>query len=282
MKRQLNWTYIITMIKKINWTYVIALGVMAILSFTSISWISKSEITSPPWWAVGCSIFCFLIGLFFLVRIVKDVFQKIGNYKKIMPCTNEKILEEFNNNVKDAKSAFNQFKISIRRKEIIPGTPEFKSFINEIGDNDYKAQMREYFTNKRSHFVTIIAWALISVILIFSFFYIADYTLEYAIFHRPGFDSEFNIMQKGDICGCFLDGVYYSVVTFATLGYGDIHPGDSTIAKIISIAEVSIFIFFFGMVINMMLSFMPISQIITARNLKFALKEELEKYAGDF
>jgi hypothetical protein len=71
------------------------------------------------------------------------------------------------------------------------------------------------------------------------------------------------------------------VVTFTTLGYGDIHPGISIIAKIISITEVLIFIFFFGIVINIILSFTSYNPDLAVRNLKSALKEELEGFAED-
>jgi hypothetical protein len=246
------------------------------MTFISTRWISSQDQTIPPWWAICTAVASFSIGALFLWRVISDIYKPFKNYRGL-PGAGEEFLDDFHNHVPDAKNSFDIFKKSILEGKINTNSSEFNSFIDEIGTEFNNSYCRIYFGSKRNEFIKMILTGIICVILIFSFLYIADYTIDEVLYKEDGFKN--NKIKEGNFPECLIDGLYYSVVTVATLGYGDIHPGKSIVARIISMSEVLIFVFFFGIGIAFVLSFMPISSIVNAENLKNASRDKLEKVA---
>ncbi len=250
---------------------------LGILSLLSISWVGAKDNTPPPIWAIFLAFFSFAFGIFLIIKIFIDIFE-LYSFPKDMPETRVNFFYEFNYYVPEAEGIFEQLKICISRGEIKVNTPLFLSHIDEISE-DYKILVRSYYTTKTLKLIRTIFKSAILFIIIFSFLFISDYTVEIFLYGKPGFEN--TIIPQGNLVNSLIDGLYYSVVTFTSLGYGDIYPiSSSIIARLISIAEVLIFFFVFILGINFTLSFYNyLNYMVTPENLKKALKEELEKTA---
>lgn len=181
-----------------------------------------------------------------LINIIINIFKLF----KFMPYSHLEAYDEFLVNMPDFNGHVEQLCAAVKNKKLKTKGNLYESHMNETND-EFKTLIIRFLEKKRKQLLKNICFCLIALIIIFSSLYIMDCTLEFCHNNKPGFST--TIIPNGKLIRQAIDGIYYSVVTITTLGFGDIHPGDSVIARILAIFEVLSFIFIFSLALNLML-----------------------------
>ncbi len=262
---------------KLHNYFVWMLGV-ALPTFASLLWISSKNYTKPPVWALCLAMLGVAGGIMALAYVMYDIYRH-SPLSGGVPGTRFQAFQELLDYVPEAKGVYEQLRLNVRGGEINPGTSLFESHINEMR-LDLKTFIRSYFLKKRNEFMRMFFAGISCTILIFACLYLVDYTIEiyFSNDNKPGFSNV--RMPKGNILEWAWDGIYFSVVTFATLGYGDITPNTSVWARSIAMVEVITFLFVFAFGLNFALSFVQSTFVLDPEDLTDVLRDELEKEAG--
>ncbi len=255
--------------------YFIGTILVGVLAIISSGWISFQNADTPPGWAIYLAFSGLAFGVIALTFILVDVYRYSFLIK---PERGVKVYNDIIKQVPYVQGIIDSLKNSIKTKKLRIDSKDFKGAIAEI-ERDFSLFLEDYFKRKRRLFIRRFISSILSIILIFSFLYIFDYTIDVYLSpdHRPGFDNM--RMPKGKQWEWIVDGIYFSTVTFTTLGCGDTHPNNSVLARTIVICETVIFLFFFAIGINFALSYIQHALALRPDDMTKILTEELKKEA---
>ena len=254
-------------------------GIFSILvaSLISIVWTQMGNLTKPPVWALISGFFTFLIGILLIVYISVDIIKSFNLGKQVK--TNFFMFTDFLKYVPEAKAILDQLKLNVQRRELILGTNHFESIMSEM-HYEFKSLASKYFERKLKRFMRKVFFrGILGVILIFACFYIAEYSIEMYFWNQAGFRTGF--LPGGNLFGFIVEGLYYSVTTFTTLGYGDICPTKlSIVARLISSFEVLMFVSFFAVFVNFGLNSATQRFVLVPDDMIDVMRAELETVDG--
>lgn len=109
------------------------------------------------------------------------------------------------------------------------------------------------------------------IIILFASIYVAACTAEtYRTMHEvepcSGFKNSSHL--KGSVGNLAIEGLYFSTVTFTTLGYGDIHPLSSNYTRCFAVLEAITFVVFLSIGISFFLGTIEMRHILNLDDLK--------------
>lgn len=151
-----------------------------------------------------------------------------------------------------------------RHQRLIP--ENFPDFIAEAR-TDFKSHIRIYRLAKSRQFFLSLLLAGTSLIFCFGSLYLSAHVL------TDG--HAFVVCPNGPSSVSLTEALYFSVVTAGTVGYGDIHPGNSPLANWIVVLEVAMAFFFAAYCLNFGLAILQTCDV-TPTELADVLLNELE------
>jgi len=229
---------------------LVSLCILFILTIISTMWIpfGRQSKISVPMWSLIASLLSIIIATIILYYIIRNIlkFSKLGQQVK----NDFHALSDLLEVLPELSSILDELKQNVRRGDIVPGTKQFETLMSEMS-YEFKTWIGIHFQRRLNFFIKeVILRGILGVIFIFGCIYVVDYSFEMYINGTPGFCKSADVKTVKNIPEFFVEGFYYSISTFATLGYGDIHPSSSAIARIISISEVLFFILFTTAIVN--------------------------------
>jgi hypothetical protein len=217
-----------------------------------------------------------LVGVFSLIYILRFVYSN-SFFASPAVGTQYYALEDFLIHMPIVNGMIEQIKRNIISKAYVLGDAVFESHVSEL-KHDLQTFLRTYLWKKFNKMLKMIMASVFSVILIFGCLYVVDYLLECWLLNRISFSG--SQIPTGNTLEILLDAVYYSVSTFSTLGFGDVHPGVSIFARILAISEVMISLFFLSVIVSLTSDFIQLTTIVNPEDLAEAIKDELEDLGG--
>lgn len=135
----------------------------------------------------------------------------------------------------DFEGYIEAFMGDVGKKKIEFDSELYQNHLEEATEEFRLLLPRFIFRTKRA-LLGIICFSILSLIPIFASLYILDYSVEMYVFGEAGFADQG--ISEGNPCDWTIEGIYYSIVTMTTLGYGDICPGASSLARMLVILQV--------------------------------------------
>ena len=292
-----QWTWY----RRHDWSVILASGEITVLvafglACLSCRWISPNEDSMPSWKTECCAYVAFTMATVAISMIV------VGFWKTLtrVPMGAKQETDAFYSILEKAsrmRGAFETLLRCVRKQDLKLGTRQTDRLIREMVD-EYERQ--EWHVLKFQLGWTLGGFVLASLgfVVGFAALFLADFTIE----ARPvqarvndaapkqnrdlsltsGFvDTSVDTwagFPKETLCQRAVESLYFSIVTFATLGYGDIHPAASILARLLVVSEVLLFLVLavFGVAFGFAIS----PQKLRLSKDKFAevLEDELERW----
>lgn len=263
---------------KKDFQFILLLLVLQIL-FTFLS-ICKIFLQEYNTFSIIFSISSYFCGIILLIKVILIIYSNsavsfksygLGFY----------IYEDFKENVPDAKLLLDNLISQVSNNAIDIRNNNFQTKLNEV-KSELKPFISEYVKIRFNSFLKTTMTGIFIVILIFCFFYISNYPFEISVnkCNNPGFYN--TSIGSSNFINCIVEGLYYSVTTFTTLGYGDLRPDLSYFARFLSISEVLLFVLFFGFFINSNISYFSTSRFINDDDIIENVKDELYSVSGGY
>lgn len=249
----------------------IAIGILFTLTMLSAVWTQYGNLSHPPTWAMTAGLLSFFAGLAILFCIIADVLRYFGIGQQVK--SGPHAFKHFLKIVPEFHAILDVIKRNVREKKIKPETEPFETHISDLL-HESKAWTGYYFMRILKEFRNkVIYTGILGIIFIFACFYIADYSIEMYFNHKAGFCT--NVIPEGNLLDFLGEGIYYSVVTFTTLGYGDIYPNTSVLARIISSVEALLFVLFISVLLNIGWNIIQLKYVLHPDDMENEIRNEV-------
>lgn len=223
-----------------------SIGVLSVSGFLialgSALWIeSGNRLATPPAWACALALLSVVLGCAAILYILAFL-HPFSEWRTEYPGTGARALEYLLRHDPEFLSAVRSFVNAVNSKIFQVASEEYDCHLNDLL-GELPGRARRLNATRHRLFMGSLFFGAIALIIIFAGFYLANYTLELSPLGRgtAGFKTS---MPEGDVTQWALEAIYYSTVTFATLGYGDIFP-QTPWARLISLLEVVTFLIVF-------------------------------------
>lgn len=226
-------------------------ALVAILSLASSAWLASADsyASSPPDWAFFLAVTALILGVITWLCLILCFIDAID----LVP--NESVgLQLLQKCLPDFLGNYNRIRSRVMSGELLQGTDHYDDALSSI-ESSLRSYIKMFWQRSATRFlITILILALCTIVL-FAGLYSADWSLEYS---RPdnakppvtGYDGKYSeISTQCTAIGRFCEGIYFSTMTFATVGYGDISPSSTgKWSRLFSTLEVLTSFFLFGVV----------------------------------
>ena len=251
---------------------------MALLCFAaavaSTGWIDVLNYHEPPSWAIVLAWLVTVVAALTHLVMLWLCHHRAFRDPAAIPQTPGDALDALSAAIPQFGGAVQAFTTDVHSRQVTPDNPEFERTIREL-EHDLKALIVGYRVTRTKLIYKFVVSMAVAIVLLFGSLFLADVTVEHSLGYATAAYSK--LCPPGELwMNRALEAFYYSVVTFATVGYGDITP-ISRWSRVVAIAEILTFALVFVYGLNFAVTIRETADSWAPEN----ITEEIRKRAFD-
>lgn len=230
------------------WLVHIPLAILGFLLVLAVAYATR-DLASFSWPIVVLKVVILFIGtacsVVALVAVFKEVFVGLPTLGRVRDNPIDK-LNHMKHVVRDLRDSIEPLEHSVKTGQLIPGQDGCEKCVCELVTADYERAAFAYKQLATLRLWSRLVLAAVSCVIIFAAFYLVLYAVDSDCV--PGANIHFTESQMplGGLTQMAVESVYWSSVTFITLGYGDVRPVNNCIvARMLVILETLVFLCLF-------------------------------------
>lgn len=213
-----------------------------VCTFLSCYGIALPEKEGPPRYATLFAWVATVLCVLVLTHVVIDFLR----YAKpmVLPSNTADALHRLMESVPEFRGAIEPLRRVVLDGNQDPCAEDFRKRVADLS-KDYGMYAADCRKKRLTGLGLVLLRETIVVVIVFACLFLTDYTLRGACLEgrTSGFKGIW--MPQGGRADWFVEALYYSTVTFVTLGYGEIYPGPHIWPRLLAIMEVSLFLLLF-------------------------------------
>jgi hypothetical protein len=259
----------------------IGLTLIFLSALLSLLW-DQGEAKAPPCWALVLSGMCVSAGLVLYAYALKDWLALVSPRLSTPDGNTSAALGQMRKSVSELDTRLTEHTASVRQATPADRENIIESIVRQL-EEEFPRLLRKYFCIRHYDFRRLVVEMAFVVIVFFASMYMATLTLESGLHGSDDLGMHGYVhsgMGKRNIPAIVLESLYFSTVTFVSLGYGDISPSQSAIARMLAIMEALSFLFLLGIGLSFALTTLNATSALETPEAMRQIRQELWAEAG--